>query len=113
MAGELAVIPRDREIKDLAHAPYVRDELVRQARPIVAEAQRRAPSSDTGSHGRRAGYLRSRIRLRPGQDVHGVLVDVVSDAQAPDGYPYAKELEKRRPYLKPSIPRNGQWRITP
>lgn len=105
MARDVRVVPDPQGILNTAREPRVRDELERQAQPIVAKARRNAPTSRTGSHGRPAGYLRSRIRTRRGLDTFGWWVDVVSDARSPDGFPYGKVMDRRRPYLRPSLPR--------
>jgi hypothetical protein len=61
---------------------------------IVAEGQRRRiPVSRDGSHGRPAGYARSRIHIEAGADPLGPWWDIGSDAETPDGYPYPVGLE--------------------
>jgi len=61
---------------------------------IVAEGQRRRiPVSQDGSHGRPAGYARSRIHVEAGADPLGPFWDVGSDAETPEGYPYPLGLE--------------------
>lgn len=101
----MTVVVRPDGILEVSRAPYVRDELERRAQPILGKARRNAPVSKTGSHGRPAGYLRSRVRTRHGLDTYGWWVDVVSDATSPDGFPYGKVMDRRRPYLRPSLPR--------
>lgn len=105
MARDVRIVVDQRAILNTAREPRVRDELERQAAPILARARRNAPVSASGSHGRPAGYLRSRIRTRRGLDTFGWWVDVVSDATSPDGFPYGKVMDRRRPYLRPSLPR--------
>jgi hypothetical protein len=63
---------------------------------IVAEGQRRRiPVSRDGSHGRPAGYARSKIRVELGRDGLGAYVDVgtFDDALSPEGYNYPIGLE--------------------
>lgn len=65
---------------------------------IVAEGQRRRiPVSRDGSHGRPAGYARSRIHIETGADALGPWWDIGSDAETPDGYPYPVGLEVGTP----------------
>lgn len=105
MARDVRIVVDRQAILNTSRLPRVRDELERQASPIVARARRNAPVSDKGSHGRPSGYLRSRIRTRRGMDTFGWWVDVVSDATSPDGFPYGKVMDRKRPYLRPSLPR--------
>jgi hypothetical protein len=65
-----------------------------EAAAIVEEGQRqRIPVSRDGSHGRPAGYARSRIHTSRGRDAQGPYRDVGSDATTPDGFPYPLALE--------------------
>ena len=65
-----------------------------EAAVIVAGGQkRRIPVSEDGSHGRPAGYARSRIHVERGRDGEGPYRDIGSDAETPDGAPYPLFLE--------------------
>lgn len=65
-----------------------------EAAAIVAGGQkRRIPVSADGGNGRPAGYARDRIHVERGRDGEGPYRDIGSDAETPDGYPYALGLE--------------------
>lgn len=67
---------------------------------VVAEGQRRRiPVSRDGSHGRPAGYAKSKIHIEPGADAIGPFVDVgtFDDALSPDGTNYPVILELGSP----------------
>lgn len=69
-------------------------------RGIVRDAQRDAPVSNTGSHGRPPGYLRANIRMREGVQSEGPYVLITTDARTPDGFRYGAYWQRRRPYLR-------------
>jgi hypothetical protein len=79
----------------------IADPKVRRGAEEIAEAQRRAiPVSADGSHGRPAGYAKSRIAVRVAADANGRYYDIGSDATTPDGFPYPVVLDVgSRPHL--------------
>lgn len=101
--ANVRVVVHDRAIRALLSSDEVAVVLVREAQRIRTKAQRGAPRSRSGSHGRPAGYLASRIVVRVGRDAAGVYADVKSTARTPAGYPYGRVQEIRRPYIRPSI----------
>lgn len=70
------------------------DSALDQAAAVVEAGQkRRIPVSADGSNGRPPGYARSRIHVERGTDGEGPYRDIGSDAETPEGYPYALGLE--------------------
>jgi hypothetical protein len=83
-------------VRDLAASPGVVVELAKWATIISARAKARITV--------RSGRAQRGIVTRVGRDAFGAYADVVSTARGDNGYPYPLKLEKRRPYLRPSIP---------
>jgi hypothetical protein len=84
----------DREAQRLA-APAMEE----AARIVAAGQRERIPASADGSHGRPAGYAKSKIHVERGIDTQGPWWDVGTgdDALTPDGtnYPVILELGSR------------------
>lgn len=68
---------------------------------IQQRAQREAPVSRAGSHGRASGYLRRNIVQRQKLTSNGTVVRVMSFARTPKGFPYGLLHQQRRPYIRP------------
>jgi hypothetical protein len=79
----------------------IADPKIRAGAQLVVEAQRQAiPVSQDGSHGRPAGYARSRIGVRVGFGPQGRHYEIGSDATTPDGFPYPAVLDAgSRPHV--------------
>ena len=60
---------------------------------VAVMARRLAPVSHDGSHGRPAGYMRSKIAHVVSKDSEGLHCDVISPALTPEGYPYPLGVE--------------------
>jgi hypothetical protein len=75
-------------------AELMAEPLLSRAAADVADAQRRRiPVSRDGSHGRPAGYAKSRIHVEAGATFEGIYRDIGSDATTPDGTPYPLILD--------------------
>lgn len=86
---------REREVAGMVFWPEVATDLQRKAAPIQARARAIAPQ--------RTGALRRGIVVVRGADANGVFVDIRSTVRAPDGFPYGRVVNKRRPYLRPAL----------
>lgn len=98
-----------RAIDEFARSAPVARTLVTYGQRVNQAAKKFAPVSPHGSHGRRSGYGRSQIRMRPGQDGTGPYVDVLSPATTPRSAPYMffQEVGTRKmvaqPHLRPAL----------
>lgn len=77
--------------------------LINLGRATLAEAQRRAPRSQDGNHGRESGYMAEHIEMEEGEDARGFYTEVVSKARTPVGFPYGTMVERQHPYLVPAL----------
>lgn len=73
------------------------------ARKVMANAKRDAPVSRSGSHGRKPGYLRSKIGLFVGEDATSMYVDVVTRAKDKRGNYYGRIQNQRLHYLSRAL----------
>lgn len=74
-------------------------EALRKARDVQSNAKRNAKVSAKGSHGRKPGYMRSKIGLYIGQDAQSMYVDVVTRAKDRHGNYYGRIRNQRDRYL--------------
>ena len=107
MAGRTRVIMDPQGFIELETSPAMLAALEVEGLQVQADAKLNAPRSPDGNHGRNSGYLASQIHLSHGYDVLGVHVDVSTDAEAPDGFPYGVHVEFIEPYLRPAVEHGG------
>jgi hypothetical protein len=100
-----------RAITAFGNADPIARVLVHHGQRVKQASKQYAAVSPSGSNGRRSGYMRSKISLRPGRDGQSLYVDIISPATTPRGapYPYFVEVGTRRmraqPYLRPGLDR--------
>lgn len=81
----------------------------REAKRVQAAARSIAPRSPNGSHGRKSGYLASKIGLFIGEDTTSMYVDVVTRAKTPKAKKsgkasyYGRIQNTRLHYLKRAV----------
>lgn len=100
----------ERELDNILHGrdgPVARD-LAGKAERVAQGMKRRAPVSPDGSHGRRSGYMRSKVGWELHRDVIGLYADIGCSARTPDGklYPLYVEFGTKAHTIRP---KNGEW----
>lgn len=105
----------EREMDSLLrgeHGAVARD-LAGKGERVAQGMKRRAPVSPDGSHGRRSGYMRSKVGWELHRDVIGLYVDIGCSARTPDGklYPLYVEFGTGPHTIRPKNP-NGMLRWT-
>lgn len=100
---------RRKAIEELATSEEMIRLLVQVSDPVHARMRVLAPISATGSHGRRPGYLRTRIVMRvkttvdPDGNLRKARIELHSTARTRDGFPYGAEMNRRREYMKAAL----------
>lgn len=77
--------------------------LDRAAHSVLAQMKERIPVSPDGSHGRPAGFAKSKLHVLGIRDEIGLAKDVGTDATSPEGYSYPVGLENG---VKPHVIRS-------